>query len=484
MGAWGIGALENDDALDWLGDLPASDGWNPVRQALREVDLGEPPAAACTRALAAAELVAAGRGHPVEGLPESAVRWLATAGTLPPEELGSRAVAAVAKIRSASELRTLFKEGDELKSWSGELRRLDARLKKEIRPTKIDQRPAPPEELFKRVDREIKAERWEEAIATLTKILDRVPDRVVSFNNRAWCLAHVGRLADASVDIERAMELLQRIMSPNLVKASCYGTRGFIRLQGRNYDEAIEDLSLSLSINPVRINFEHRAQAYEALGQHALAAADQQSARALLVTESLQRARSAWDKDLYREALAELNRVIEIEPAHERARFRRAMVLWQLKFMKEAEQDLSKLIEMSPGERYLYFRRAEVRAILGERGAAREDRVRCHELGLDLIAFYNEFIERQVRDIGRGIPLRVKKSVIPQLSFLLKLVPEHARAREVRAQAFDFLGNPRRAAQDHKMLVGIKPLPPPAPAPDDTTYHQWFWTMMGTESLL
>ncbi len=492
MGAWGIGAFENDDALDWVGDLAADEGWAPVEDVLQYIGPGEPPVRACTRALAAAELVAAGRGHPLANLPESIVQWLGMVAAAPPEQLVPRFIAAIETIRTASELRALFKEAGDIRSWSAELRRLATRLSKKPCPVKKDRPPTPPENLFKRIDREIKAKRWDDAIATLSRVLDGEPTRVPSLNNRAWCLAQLGRLDEAATDVERAIELLPGAAWPERIKAACYGTRGFIRLRNRRYQEAIEDLSVSLDIDPLRrINFEHRAQAQDALGRPDLATADRGSAEKLVIAEALELAKQAWENDRHRVAIAELSRVLAIEPRHRRALFRRAMSFWSLKLMTEAEQDLSAVIAIEPRDRYLYFRRAEVRAILGDKEGARHDRARCHELGLDLIGFYDEFIGRLAlsmsgrsallggRDHGdSGALVRITKSVMPELNFLLKLVPEHGPARKVRAQAFELVGNLHRAERERKTLDTVNPLPPPAPPPDDTTYSKWFWGMM------
>src|SRR5689334_11183239 len=140
MGTWGIAAFENDGALDWMGDLPTGDGWAPVNEVFGDVELGEPPAPACTRALAAAELVAAARGHAAKQLPESAVSWLGAMATPPPEELVTRSRVAVERIRRTSELRALFQEVGELRSWSAELRRLETRLGKKPRPPGIERK--------------------------------------------------------------------------------------------------------------------------------------------------------------------------------------------------------------------------------------------------------------------------------------------------------------------------------------------------------
>ena len=482
MGAWGAGSFENDDALDWLGELSPGDGWDPVRAALESIDAGEPgepPASSCTRALAAAELVAAARGHPTKDVPASAARWLAAAGAPPPTDLVAQASAAVAAIRRASELRELFREAGDLRAWSAEMRRLDGRLKKAPRPVPTSPVVPTGEDLFKRANREIKAARWEEAIVTLTRILEADPVRVLSFNNRAWCLAQLGRLAEASAEIERAMDAMQRLMCPRSVKAPCHGTRAFIRLREGNHRAAIDDYSVSLEIVAHRGNYEHHAEAYDAVGEHALADRDRWFARTMLLAESLLRARLAWNDGRYGAALAELNRALEVDPAHPRALFRRAIVLWSLKRMAEAERDLSRVIALRPDDRYLYFRRAEVRAIRGDHTGARRDRERCHQLGFDLIGFYAGFIEGQLRpNLDRGDPRPLKGFVIPQLTFLLKVVPEHVQAREARARAFELLGNARRAAEDQRMIERVEPLPAPAPPPDATDFHHWFMDMM------
>src|SRR5262249_37622559 len=113
---------------------------------------------------------------------------------------------------------------------------------------------------------------------------------------------------------------------------------------------------------------------------------------------------------------------------------------------------------------------------------AREDRVRCHELGHDLFRHYEKYLFGLSTDIVADRPLRVTKSVIPALTFLLKLVPEHAGALEVRAYAYEVVGNARKAARDRERLLRVKPLPAAAPPPDETTFSQWFWNLMNADA--
>lgn len=79
MGAWGTGAFENDDAVDWLAQL-TDEGAGIVRQTFDEV-LRTAPAYVerdvGARTVAAAELVAALQGRPGHDLPPELIAWLA-----------------------------------------------------------------------------------------------------------------------------------------------------------------------------------------------------------------------------------------------------------------------------------------------------------------------------------------------------------------------------------------------------------------------
>ena len=133
MGAWGIGTFENDSAADWLADLPAALPqtlgltFRPVVAIETDLYLEEPDA---SEALAAAEVVAAMRGHPGEAVanrPEVGAWAQEHAGWLQPD-LVRDALAAVDRIRSSSELRDLWAESQEYESWLAVLADLRGRL--------------------------------------------------------------------------------------------------------------------------------------------------------------------------------------------------------------------------------------------------------------------------------------------------------------------------------------------------------------------
>jgi hypothetical protein len=134
MGAWGAGNFENDAALDWVWDLRESTGLGMIENAIADVlncgdyldaDVG------CI-GLAAAEVVAALRNKPVDGLPEEVSGWVQAHGLPPSDALVKDCLAAVAKIKddNISELRELWENGkDSPTKWYSALNDLASRLR-------------------------------------------------------------------------------------------------------------------------------------------------------------------------------------------------------------------------------------------------------------------------------------------------------------------------------------------------------------------
>ncbi len=114
MGAWGSGSFENDDASDWLYALDGQD-LTIVRAALSSIeDEGYVEALAATQAIAAAELIAAGRGAPMAGMPEEGAVFADThAGAITEQDVQD-AIRALGRVLSKdSELAQLWIEADD-----------------------------------------------------------------------------------------------------------------------------------------------------------------------------------------------------------------------------------------------------------------------------------------------------------------------------------------------------------------------------------
>ncbi len=129
MGAWAHGSFENDDALDWVGDLEGAEDAEPIAEAFGAVleaedDIEAPEASA---ALAAAEVVAALLGCPMAELPDEVTAWVA--GRRPPKPgLVKKAERVVRRILKGSELKELWAESENSAKWQAAVEDLLVRL--------------------------------------------------------------------------------------------------------------------------------------------------------------------------------------------------------------------------------------------------------------------------------------------------------------------------------------------------------------------
>ena len=124
MGAWDFGPFDNDYARDWLYELEESTDTSVIAKALHKVaDIGDGylKAPDCSNAIAAAEVIAALRGHPVSDFPANAKQWVEANQTLDTAALVSVAVAALKRIRTNSELKELWDESPESPNWHATL---------------------------------------------------------------------------------------------------------------------------------------------------------------------------------------------------------------------------------------------------------------------------------------------------------------------------------------------------------------------------
>jgi len=133
MGAWSIHAFANDDAADFAAELESGESAEPLSRAIAAVDgqAGYLEAPAAARALAAAELVAAGLGRPCSALEGevSASAWFERTRFVPPPALVEQARRAVDRVMADdSELRELWEDSADAGAWKAEVTGLRERL--------------------------------------------------------------------------------------------------------------------------------------------------------------------------------------------------------------------------------------------------------------------------------------------------------------------------------------------------------------------
>jgi hypothetical protein len=129
MGAWAHGSFDNDDAMDWVGELEGVEGAAPISEAFETVlaadDYVEAPEA--SMGLAAAEVVAALLGKPAAALPAEVTAWVA--GEKPPKAaLVKKAQRVVERVLTDSELKDLWAESEDSAKWQQEVEGLLRRL--------------------------------------------------------------------------------------------------------------------------------------------------------------------------------------------------------------------------------------------------------------------------------------------------------------------------------------------------------------------
>ena len=128
MGTWGHRSFQNDGALDWLRDLEAK-GIVAIRHALRRVARAKPTEYIdvddAQPAIAAAEVVAAARGHGIAKLPVEVTEWLDASATKVAAVDAALACKAVTRALVKSELQELW-NGD--RAWKRAVDNLLGRL--------------------------------------------------------------------------------------------------------------------------------------------------------------------------------------------------------------------------------------------------------------------------------------------------------------------------------------------------------------------
>src|SRR6202048_3411399 len=125
MGAWGMGAFENDDAMDWIAGFCESPGDEELRATLcAAADAkGYLESPESSNALAAAEVVAALKGVPTANaiVVEDFLPVIARSGITVTAELTALALRAIDRVATDSELKELWDEVDDAPAWRAEV---------------------------------------------------------------------------------------------------------------------------------------------------------------------------------------------------------------------------------------------------------------------------------------------------------------------------------------------------------------------------
>ena len=131
MGAWEAGSFDNDDAADWVNDFSDEPSRKLIESTLKAVtDIGDEylEAPESSMAIAAAEVVAALQNAPHPKLPEGLQEVVSNSKIASDKNLVNLALKAVERVKTNSELKELWEEGD-ASEWLTAINSLEERLK-------------------------------------------------------------------------------------------------------------------------------------------------------------------------------------------------------------------------------------------------------------------------------------------------------------------------------------------------------------------
>jgi hypothetical protein len=141
MGAWGTGAFDNDEALDWFAELSGID--DAAAFLARTLDEGDVRVAATAETLVdAAEVVSALRGHRMRNAPEGLREWLDGAPAIPTASLARKAVTAVRRVRSNAAAAAQFISPGDSRRWQKSMDALIDRLRRPANPVRRSRQPS------------------------------------------------------------------------------------------------------------------------------------------------------------------------------------------------------------------------------------------------------------------------------------------------------------------------------------------------------
>jgi len=111
MGAWGVLPFENDNALDWVWSLEDAEDFSVLSEAIDAVASQDKIIEDCEEAIAAAEVIAALRGHPLPELPNEVAEFVKKHTKKKPSDQPMKlAIAVVSRISETSDLKSRWEK--------------------------------------------------------------------------------------------------------------------------------------------------------------------------------------------------------------------------------------------------------------------------------------------------------------------------------------------------------------------------------------
>ena len=199
------------------------------------------------------------------------------------------------------------------------------------------------QEWFDRASDEFDAGNYVRAIEYYGRAIELNPEFGYAFNNRAWAYYFLGRYEEALADLNRALEL-------GPVDAPAYYGRGVVYEKIGRYDEAIGDYTKAVELDPdYTLGYNNRAWVYTLKGDYTRALEDVEKALAsigeddsfVLPIALTTRGNIYRNLERYDEAMADIERAIELNSDYYWAYYSRGLLYKELGKRKKAKSDFA-----------------------------------------------------------------------------------------------------------------------------------------------
>jgi len=251
-------------------------------------------------------------------------------------------------------------------------------------------------------------ERGEEYLQKSNDIRAKLKDKRGIFLN-------YGRLSSLFIlkgDFKKVIDICNEALKvePNFV---VFYTRGYAYAELNKYEQAIEDFSKAIELNPaLAVAYYDRGNAYA-------------------------------DLNKYERAIKDYEKAIELNPDFAEAYNNRGNAYMELNKYEQAIKDYDKAIELNPNEAVAYYNRGVAYANLNEHERAIEDFSKAIELNPDFAEAYN----------NRGVAyaeLNKYEQAIEDFSKAIELNPALAKAYSNRGIAYSEIHRYEESARDLK----------------------------------
>lgn len=249
---------------------------------------------------------------------------------------------------------------------------------------------------------------YDRAIDNFNRALELDTANSILYDNRGLAYGRKGLYKRALEDFNRAIEL-------NPYNSEAYNNRGYFYRRIKQFDKAIVDFNKAIELNPTNSSaYFNRGFAYNDTGLRERAVVD--FAKAVELNNELKKVDGKNKKvDRYFSmAIADLNRVLEIDPDDAKAYVDRGLVYMELGMYDEALKDFDRTIENNPEDAIAYNVRGMVYAMRGLSNLAIANFAKAIELDPNsweaynnrgLVYFENSYYSKAITDFIKALEI-------------------------------------------------------------------------------